>query len=268
MIKTTKKLLIVAMVLFTGFCQQTLNVKASNSYTVNGVTVQYYDFSSEPNQCWRYANNMYTKIWGVGVSSTTGTCNILTGLSVEEKRLNEEHLKKYIGYAALGSCIRLTSYSGLFSSGDFIGHSQILVQKDENGFTILEGGMSTPGARREHYYTWSEYCRTWSGPNYHYIKYIVYPNSIHLVDIDPVKEEALLTHIEEMSVQETKNEMIERTVNATRLLESTPEIAVAYEKSVEGHIITLNRCTMSFMCVLSTFYFHIYKKNNIANNIA
>ena len=67
--------------------------------------------------------------------------------------------------------------------------------KDENGFTILEGGMSTPGARREHYYTWSEYCRTWSGPNYHYIKYIVYPNSIHLVDIDPVKEEALLTHI-------------------------------------------------------------------------
>ena len=263
MVNKLKKYLIVAMVLFTGFCQQTLNIKAYNSYTVNGVSVQYYDFSSAPDQCWLYANNMYTKIWGVGINSTLGTCNILTDLSIEEKRLTVEHLKKYIGYAALGSAIRLTSYEGLFDAYDFVGHRQVLVQKDENGFTILEGGMSCPGSRREHYYTWEEYCRVWSKPQYHYIKYIVYPESIHLVDIDPIKEEQLLSHMEEMAIQESRNAMIERSMNATRLIETPTEVSVAYEKSVEGHIVTLNRLSMSLMFAVSTFYLYIYKKNNI-----
>ena len=264
MIKTAKKVLIVLMVLFTGLNQQLVNVKAANSFTVNGVSVQYYDFTSAPKQCWQYANNMYTKIWGVSITSTLKTCNILEGFSAQDLRLTEEHLKEYIGYASLGSAIRLTNYEGLFSGGDFVGHSQVLVQKDENGFTILEGGMSCPGARREYYYTWAEYLRVWSKPQYQYIKYIVYPNAAKIKDIDKQIEQELITHIEDMKLQETRNEKIERTLNVDVVQKSNPEVAMAYENTVAGHIVALNRCTMSLLFVVSTIYFYIYKKNIIA----
>lgn len=264
MIKTAKKVLIVLMVLFTGLNQQLVNVKAANSFTINGVSVQYYDFTSAPQQCWAYANNMYTKIWGVSITSTLKTCNILEGFTAEEKRLTEEHLKEYIGYAALGSAIRLTNYEGLYDPYDFVGHSQVLVQKDENGFTILEGGMSCEGSRREYYYTWADYLRTWRKPEYQYIKYIVYPESIKLMDIDKQIEQELINHIEDMKLQESRNEKIERTLNVNAVLESNPQVVMAYENTVAGHIVALNRCTMSLLFVVSTIYFYIYKKNIIA----
>lgn len=231
--KSIKKLIVILMVLFISLNQQTLSAKASNSFEINGVTVQYYDFTSAPQQCWAYANNIYTKIWGEGVSASISTNNLLSGLSVEEKRLTEDNLKEYISYAALGSAIRLTSYSGLYDAYDFVGHSQVIVQKDENGFTVLEGGMSCPGARREHYYTWAEYCRVWSSPNYHYIKYIVWPNAVSVSDIDTEKQEALVTHMDLMSEKEMRNEHIEKVMNLNEV--SYPS-STAFACSVHGQM--------------------------------
>ena len=233
MIKTVRRLVLTLMVLFTFLPQHTLIAKATNSFTINGVSVQYYDFTSEPNQCWKYANNIYTKIWGVGMKTHIDTNNLLEGLSVEEKRLTLENLKTYIGYARLGSSIRLTDYDGLFSSYDFVGHSEIIAQKDENGFTVLEGGMSSPGARREHYYTWESYLRTWSKPEYRYIKYIVSPDTVSIANIDEVIEIEIKTNVETLKVREVRNEEIEKIVTFKKVSHPT---STAYARSVTGHI--------------------------------
>lgn len=233
MFKTIKKFFIVVMVLFTCLHQQTFSVKAANTFEINGVSVQYYDFYSSPDQCWRYANNIYTKIWGTGIYGTTSELNLLEGLSADELLLTEEHLKTYIGYAALGSAIRLTNYYGLYSDYDMVGHSQILVQKDENGFTILEGGMSAAPHCREHYYTWSEYLRVWSGDNYRYIKYIIWPQAMNINDIDKAKETEILVQQEEFVALEQKNVNIERARNVSNV--SYPS-STAYAASIHGHI--------------------------------
>ena len=67
-----------------------------------------------------------------------------------------------------------------------------------------------------------------------------------------------------MKLQETRNEKIERTLNVDVVQKSNPEVAMAYENTVAGHIVALNRCTMSLLFVVSTIYFYIYKKNIIA----
>ena len=62
----------------------------------------------------------------------------------------------------------------IFMAGMAGGHSQIIVQKDSNGFTVLQGGLSASPYRNERYYTWSEYLNSW---NYAYIKYIKWPGA-------------------------------------------------------------------------------------------
>ena len=61
-------------------------------------------------------------------------------------------------------------------SSDGWGHSQIIVQKDDSGFTVFEGGLSNYPYCREKYYTWNEYVNTgWLGGTYSYIKYVKWP---------------------------------------------------------------------------------------------
>ena len=151
---------------------------ASNTYKINGVSVHWNDFSSSPSECWVYANNFYTKIWGHMFNNIFGDSeNSLRNLSDSELTLTQNHLKTYVTNAALGSVMRICNASYLHGD-DGWGHSQVIVQKDSNGFTVFEGGLSTYPYCREKYYTWSEYMSTsWLGGRYAYIKYIKWPGA-------------------------------------------------------------------------------------------
>ena len=147
---------------------------AYTTYYINGVAVRCDDFDSSPNECWTYANNIYNKIWGQQFNSLfDDSANSLRNLSDSELTLTAEHLRNYVLNAALGSALRICS-SEYLHGGDGWGHSQIIVQKDSNGFTVLQGGLSASPYRNERYYTWSEYLNSW---NYAYIKYIKWPGA-------------------------------------------------------------------------------------------
>ena len=147
---------------------------AYTTYYINGVAVRCDDFDSSPNECWTYANNIYNKIWGQQFNSLfDDSANSLRNLSDSELTLTAEHLRNYVSNAALGSALRICS-SEYLHGGDGWGHSQIIVQKDSNGFTVLQGGLSASPYRNERYYTWSEYLNSW---NYAYIKYIKWPGA-------------------------------------------------------------------------------------------
>ena len=147
---------------------------AYTTYYINGVAVRCDDFDSSPNECWTYANNIYNKIWGQQFNSLfDDSANSLRNLSDSELTLTAEHLRNYVSNAALGSALRICN-SEYLHGGDGWGHSQIIVQKDSNGFTVLQGGLSASPYRNERYYTWSEYLNSW---NYAYIKYIKWPGA-------------------------------------------------------------------------------------------
>lgn len=154
-------------------------VAASNTYSINGVSVSWDDYSpSAPSDCWNYANKFYKKIWGVNFTNSFDDINnSLRNLSDAELTLTEAHLKKYVSNAALGSCLRICN-SDYLHGRDTVGHSQIIVQKDANGFTVFEGGLSAYPYCREQYFTWSDYInRGYLGGKYSYIKYIKWPGA-------------------------------------------------------------------------------------------
>ena len=152
---------------------------AANAYSINGKIVRYDDFTSSPNECWAYANNVYNKIWGRRFSNEFGDVNnSLRNLSDSQLTLTSAHLKAYVSNAKLGAVIRICNSEYLHGS-DGWGHSQIIVQKDSNGFTVFEGGLSASPYCREKYYTWSNYLNSYS---YAYIKYIKWPGAPAYVD--------------------------------------------------------------------------------------
>ena len=152
---------------------------AANAYYINGKTVHYDDFASSPDECWAYANNVYNKIWGQWFSNSFGDVNnSLRELSDSQLTLTSAHLKAYVSNAKLGSVIRICNSEYLHGT-DGWGHSQIIVQKDNNGFTVFEGGLSASPYCREKYYTWSSYLNEYS---YAYIKYIKWPGAQAYVD--------------------------------------------------------------------------------------
>lgn len=176
--KTRKVLSIVLALMMLVSCFVIADVLGANAYTINGKTVRYTDFSSSPNECWTYANNIYNKIWGQKFNyNFNDSSNSLRNLSDNQLLLNATNLKNYVSHAALGSCLRICNGEYLHGT-DGWGHSQIIVQKDANGFTVFEGGLSASPYKREKYYTWSEYCSTgWLGGTYKYIKYIKWPGA-------------------------------------------------------------------------------------------
>lgn len=152
---------------------------AAGSYKINGVTVSIESYNtSSPGQCWNYAQKLYKAIWGQVISNSFDeSCNSLRDLPDSALTLTEDHLKEYVTNAALGSVLRVTTEEYLHG-GDSAGHSQVIVQKDSKGFTVLEGGLSEYPYCREHYYTWSEFVNTsWLGAKYGYIKYIKWPGA-------------------------------------------------------------------------------------------
>lgn len=157
---------------------QSEDTEEAHTYRINGIDVRFDDAKSQPGECLAYALDIYNIIWGTEFSTRRDIDdNYLRELEVSELTLTEEHLKEYVSMAALGSCIRVCHRSEV-NSHDVKGHSQIIVGKDENGFTVLEGGLAAYPHCREHYYTWHEYVSTgWLGGTYEYIKYIKCPNT-------------------------------------------------------------------------------------------
>ncbi len=175
-----KRLLLVAIAVFgvlSMLMPMAISGSAASTYVINGVSVRYDTFSSEPDECWEYANKLYNKIWGYRFSNAfDAEDNMLRELEDTDLTLTAEHLKAYVSAAPLGSCLRICDSEYLHGS-DGWGHSQIIVQKDDAGFTVLEGGLSAAPYCRERYYTWDSYCdSSWPG-KYEYIKYIKYPNA-------------------------------------------------------------------------------------------
>lgn len=149
-----------------------------DGYIINGVAVAVDDFASEPSECWVYAQNLYNEIWGESFSIYIDTeDDLLRGLSADELTLTEEHLREYVSRAIPGAVLRICDCEYLYG-GDGWGHSQIIVEIDDEGFTVLEGGLHESPYKQEHYYTWSEYIETsWLGGRYDYIKYIQFPHA-------------------------------------------------------------------------------------------
>ena len=174
--KRIVSILLAAVMLLT---MLPVTAMAANAYYINGKTVHYDDFASSPDECWAYANNVYNKIWGQWFSNSFGDVNnSLRELSDSQLTLTSAHLKAYVSNAKLGSVIRICNSEYLHGT-DGWGHSQIIVQKDNNGFTVFEGGLSASPYCREKYYTWSSYLNEYS---YAYIKYIKWPGAQAYVD--------------------------------------------------------------------------------------
>ena len=70
-------------------------------------------------------------------------------------------MKSYIQKAPLGSVIRISSKYHFDRNNDDWGHSFILVQKDNNGFTVLEGGWKNFPYHAERYFTWKGFANYW-----------------------------------------------------------------------------------------------------------
>ena len=59
-----KRVLSLLLVMLMVMSLVPISALAATTYYINGVSVRYDDFSSSPNECWVYANNIYNKIWG------------------------------------------------------------------------------------------------------------------------------------------------------------------------------------------------------------
>ena len=170
--KQTKRILSMVLCLLMLIAVVPVMEASAASYTINGKTVSASDFDSSPGECWMYAKNIYRKIWGdIFTNEFSSSDNYLRNKTDEELTLTLAHLKQYVSEASLGSCLRICNNDYLHVNSDKKGHSQIIVQKDSNGFTVLEGGLSSEPYRREHYYTWSEYMSKDWLTKYKYIKY-------------------------------------------------------------------------------------------------
>ena len=171
--------IMLALILFLSTFTAFSNVScAENSYKINGVTVAATDFSSSPGQCWKYANNLYNKVWGYNFTSyRTTDDNLLKGYSASDLTLTEAHLKAYVSAAPVGSVLRVTN-STYLNANDGAGHSMFIVSIDSQGFTVLQGGLNASPYRAETYYTWSGFMNTkWLGGKWEYIKYIKCPET-------------------------------------------------------------------------------------------
>ena len=140
-------------------------------------------------QCWKYANDLYYKVWNVNfTSSFTGSAstgnNLIRKLNNNQRKLTAANAKTFISAAPVGAVIRIcdcTSSCNNWNSDDnscgHDGHSLFLVDKakDGSGFTAMERMRDGHGGVCVHKYTWSNFASEKSG--YTYFKYIKWPGA-------------------------------------------------------------------------------------------
>lgn len=154
--------------------------KSNNNFIINGKSISRTTSSANfAGGCHRYEHDIYKEIWGINFSSQhSNSDNMLKNLSAQDRKVTVDHLKQYIGRAPLGSAIRIAPTSKKYEDNNYKGHSMILVEKNETGFTTLEGGLSANGGERRavRTYTWAGFVNNWN--KYCYINYIIWPHSI------------------------------------------------------------------------------------------
>ncbi len=148
-----------------------------------------------------YARQIYSKIWGYTFSSTFATTdNMLRSLSDDARRITAENTKKFISQAPLGSAVRIanarrdsdpaafeddTNTPYRLSNGKIKeGHTLIVVQKNDNGFTYIENN-NDPVRRNEVSVTWDGFAND-KGTRYEYFRYIKYPSATPYASYDNV----------------------------------------------------------------------------------
>ena len=147
------------------------------TYTVNGKTVPLPDLPLDMTfeNCWEFAQEAYTEIWGQRFSEFLDSEeDMLRGMESDDRLLTEENLKAFVMAAEIGAVMRLSRADCLYG-GDLEGHNQIILQKDEEGFTVYEGNIGWNGVISIAYYNWDTYIKLW--PQYDYIKYVKWPGA-------------------------------------------------------------------------------------------
>lgn len=169
------------------FSATTLNCP---DFTINGKVIN--EDSIEPqgtDGCVKYAKKMYEIIWGVEYNnkfigdSATGY-NMLCELSGEERKITPVTAWRYISQAAVGAVIR-TDDTDTSADGDGgNGHSLIIVEITQDGFTALEHWSSKGGVTQE--YTWEEFAHAETNESFHqYFKYIKWPGAHTYTEPEP-----------------------------------------------------------------------------------
>ena len=178
-IKSTLILLLCSLLLISAAPA----ANASSTYEINGadgvVTLPAYGLApgAWSTNCWEFAQTVYKLIWGVNFTGDRGTKDdLLRGVPAGEARaITTENTKNYISAAALGSTIRISTWiDGDDNNGRFK-HSMILIDKDDEGFTVYEGSIN--GRVRIIYRTFYEFANGYFGRNYGYFKYIKWPGA-------------------------------------------------------------------------------------------
>ena len=178
-IKSTLILLLCTVLLFTAVPV----AGAASAYAVNGANgevilpIDGYGPGARSTNCWTFAQTVFKYIWGVNFTGIRGTdYDMLRSVPAGSARaITTENTRNFISAAALGSTIRITTYIDGDDNNGRYKHSMILIQKDEEGFTVYEGSIN--GRVRIKYYTFSEFANGYFGRNYGYYKYIKWPGA-------------------------------------------------------------------------------------------
>ena len=147
------------------------------TFTANGKTVPLPDLPLDMvfENCFEFAQAAYTEIWGQDFSEFLDSEeDMLRGMESDDRLLTEENLKAFVMAAEIGAVMRLCRADCLYG-GDLEGHNQIILQKDEEGFTVYEGNIGWNGVISIAYYNWDTYIKLW--PQYDYIKYVKWPGA-------------------------------------------------------------------------------------------
>lgn len=178
------KILVVVTSLILYVCMSAATVQAATtnykySYTLYGVELSPETLGEQTTwDCAKGASEILKKIFTYPKDyKLRYNCpyNILRDKSAAERTLTAEHIKKYINEVPLGARIRICASDNTTSNNNDNnreGHTQVLVDRTDNGFTVLECAKGTKMHAAS--YTWSDYVRYWNtDKKYGYIFYIM-----------------------------------------------------------------------------------------------
>lgn len=169
--------------------EEVLREIAATSWTINGTTIPLsgYENMSESygyQQCWAFAQMVYTKIWGTSFTSIWKTSDDMLRNIDEgsDRAITTENTEKFLSFAPAGAVIRIQS-EGLdgYDSGDGRMHSLILVDTDDEGCWLYDSGDYI----LLRYLTWSAFSTKYAA-SYKYFKYIKWPGA-EAYEGEPVK---------------------------------------------------------------------------------
>lgn len=153
--KQWKKILCAILVCCMIGSMLPVSANAATEYTVNGVSIpvwgkdhngnyrQFYDMSASygKSQCWAFAQMVYQQLWNNQkfTSYRNTSDDMLRNVgSGNARAITAGNTKTFVGAAKLGSVIRIASdiegADGVPAGTNK--HSFILVQKDNEGFTV------------------------------------------------------------------------------------------------------------------------------------